>query len=86
MDRNINGRPTSEQISKLAAIPAGNFILPNAAYPILLKNITDYPVTIQVLPIDNEGIYISTVLYPGWNPELVIGIKGAVANTLQYGN
>lgn len=86
MDRNINGRPTSEQISRLKAVPAGNFVLPTASNPILVKNITDYAVKIDILPIDNEGVYISTVLYPGWNPELVIGIKGAAANTLQYGN
>ena len=86
MDRNINGRPTSEQVSRVSAIPAGNFALPNASHPVLLKNITDYPVKVEVLPVDNEGAYISTVIYPGWNPELSIGVKGATANTLQYGN
>lgn len=86
MDKNINGRPTSEQVSRIKVVPAGNLALPSASYPVLVKNITDYPVTVEILPVDNEGVYISTVLYPGWNPELVIGIKGAVANTLQYGN
>lgn len=86
MDRNINGRPTSEQVSRVTALPAGNFTLPITSYPVLLKNITEYPISIEILPVDNEGKYIKTTIYPGWNPELIIGVKGVTVNTLQYGN
>ena len=48
--------------------------------------ITEDNVTVEVLLKDSEGQYVSTVFYPGWNPELVIGIKAVPESTLQVGN
>ena len=53
---------------------------------IVTDNITEDNVTVEVLLKDAEGQYVSTVFYPGWNPELVIGIKAVPENTLQVGN
>lgn len=83
---NQNERPTSLQISRLWLIPAGDFALTKGSKPVLIKNITESSVTVEVLLIDSEGQYVSTVLYPGWNPELIIGIKSVPENTLQAGN
>ena len=83
---NQNERPTSLQVSRLSLLPAGNFELPYGSNAVLVKNITDDNVTVEVLLKDSEGQYVSTVFYPGWNPELVIGIKAVPENTLQVGN
>ena len=72
---NQNERPTSLQVSRLYLLPAGDFELPYGSNAVLVKNITDDNVTVEVLLKDSEGQYVSTVFYPGWNPELVIGIK-----------
>lgn len=83
MDRIINAnlRVNSLQVSQLFAIPAGDFDYEEA---FLLKNITDDELTLEILPADQEE-YIQTVIYPGWNPELVVAVKNVVANTLQMG-
>lgn len=83
---NQNERPTSLQVSKLKLLPAGNFELPTGSKPVLVKNITEENITTEVTLKDSEGQYISTVIYPGWNPELIVGIKGVPANSLQVGN
>ena len=83
---NQNERPTYLQVSRLSLLPAGNFELPYGSNAVLVKNITEDNVTVEVLLKDAEGKYISTVFYPGWNPELVIGIKAVPENTLQVGN
>lgn len=83
---NQNERPTSLQVSKLKLLPAGNFELPTGSKPVLVKNITEENITAEVTLKDSEGQYISTVIYPGWNPELIVGIKGVPANSLQVGN
>ena len=83
---NQNERPTSLQVSRLSLLPAGDFELPYGSNAVLVKNITEDNVTVEVLLKDSEGQYISTVFYPGWNPELVIGIKAVPENTLQVGN
>lgn len=83
---NQNERPTSLQVSKLKLLPAGDFELPYGSNAVLVKNITEDNVTVEVLLKDSEGQYIATVFYPGWNPELVIGIKAVPENTLQVGN
>ena len=72
---NQNERPTSLQVSRLSLLPAGDFELPYGSNAVLVKNITEDNVTVEVLLKDSEGQYVSTVFYPGWNPELVIGIK-----------
>lgn len=83
---NQNERPTSLQVSRLFLLPAGNFELPVGSKAVLIKNITEDNVTAEVLLKDSDGQYVSTVFYPGWNPELVIGIKAVPENTLQAGN
>jgi len=83
---NQNERPTSLQVSRLSLLPAGDFELPYGSNAVLVKNITEDNVTVEVLLKDSEGQYVSTVFYPGWNPELVIGIKAVPENTLQVGN
>ena len=83
---NQNERPTSLQVSRLYLLPAGDFELPYGSNAVLVKNITEDNVTVEVLLKDSEGQYVSTVFYPGWNPELVIGIKAVPENTLQVGN
>lgn len=52
--------------------------------PVLIKNITDDNITCEILLPNNED-YIQTVLYPGWNSELITGIRQVQANKLQYG-
>ena len=83
---NQNESPTSLQVSRLSLLPAGDFELPYGSNAVLVKNITEDNVTVEVLLKDSEGQYIATVFYPGWNPELVIGIKAVPENTLQVGN
>ena len=83
---NQNARPTSLQVSRLSLLPAGDFELPYGSNAVLVKNITEDNVTVEVLLKDSEGQYVSTVFYPGWNPELVIGIKAVPESTLQVGN
>lgn len=83
---NQNERPTSLQVSRLSLLPAGDFELPYGSNAVLVKNITEDNVTVEVLLKDSEGQYVSTVFYPGWNPELVIGIKSVPESTLQVGN
>ena len=85
INTNRNDKPTSLQVSKLFLIPQGNFTVSDKAYPVLIKNITDSNVTLEVLLADSND-YVSTVLYPGWNPELIVGIKSVPESTLQAGN
>lgn len=77
----IGGAAVSLQVSSIGNIPAGNYEPGNI---FLIKNITEDNITVEVLPATSND-YISTVLYPGWNPELVRGVKGVTANQLQYG-
>lgn len=83
---NQNERPTSLQVSRLWLLPEGNFELSKGSSPVLIKNITDNNITVDVLLRDSEGKYVSTILYPGWNPELIVGIKNVPGNSLQAGN
>lgn len=80
---NRNSREVSLQVSNLYLIPKGNF---KVSEPVLIKNITDEKVTVEIQLMDSKEKYISTVLYPGWNPELITGIKNVPDNTLQAGN
>lgn len=72
---------TSLQVSVLKAVPAGNSTFSPAS---LLKNITDSQVVVSVRPAGQDD-FIDTVLYPGWNVELVAEVKGVTEKTLQYG-
>lgn len=71
----------SLQVSRLLNVPAGEF---EPGLMFLLKNITDENITVEIRPAGQEE-YISTILYPGWNVELVNAVKGVTDNTLQYG-
>lgn len=71
----------SLQVSKLKSIPAGDF---NPKMYFLVKNITDNNITVEVRPAGQKE-FVTTVLYPGWNPELIAEIKGVIADQLQYG-
>lgn len=75
-----NGIQTTLQISHLGNIPSGNFELGRI---FLVKNITTNNITVTVIMPNGEEI--ETILYPGWNPEIVKGVKGAGENQLQYG-
>lgn len=77
---NASGKLQSLQVSKMGSVPAGESYFPHNA---LLKNITDDNVTVTIVTAGEDTI--NTVLAPGWNPELVKGVKDAAANTLQYG-
>lgn len=52
--------------------------------PFLLKNITEDPITVEVV-LAGMDEPITTVLYSGWNVELVKQVNNAIADTLQYG-
>ena len=51
--------------------------------PVNVKNIGSEPVTLSVHMFDAPaGVFVETVFYPGWNPEIVDEIQAntAVAN------
>lgn len=81
--QSLNQKTVSPQVSVLNNVPEGDFSLPTGVY-FLLKNITDEDITLEVKTADNKD-FVSTKIYPGWNPELVIAVKGAPADSLQYG-
>lgn len=80
---NIDGKANSLQVSRMGKIPVGNFKL-TTGDPFLIKNVTDANITIEIKPAGNAE-KISTVLYPGWNPELCVEVIGTTADQLQYG-
>lgn len=75
-----SGERINLQVAYINNIPSGDF---NPGIPFLVKNITDDNITITV--VTAKGNEIQTVLYPGWNPEILKGIKGVTENQLQYG-
>lgn len=77
----------SLQIAIMGNVPTGTFNISNGAggkIPFLLKNITEDNITVDIVPAGQSNS-ISTILYPGWNVELVNQVNGASADTLQYG-
>lgn len=78
---NGNGVPVSLQVSRLGTLNS-NFY---SDKPFLIKNITEDNITAEVR-LANSTNFISTVFYPGWNPELIIEVKSVPSNALQYGN
>lgn len=83
-NKNANGVLQSLQVSKMGVIPTGTFKLENYK-PFLIKNITEDNVSVSIR-LANMPAPITTILYPGWNPELVIEVMDATENQLQYGN
>lgn len=77
----------SLQISIMGNIIGANFSIPDGRggkEPFLLKNITEDPITVEVI-LAGMDEPITTVLYSGWNVELVKQVNNAQADTLQYG-
>ena len=79
--KNDNGAVNSLQVSCLENVPQGNS---NFGRGVLLKNITDSEISVSVKLLNNKNS-ILTILYPGWNPEIVVEITNAPANSLQFG-
>ncbi len=78
---NQGGAINSLQVSVLKDIPAGNF---NPGIYFLVKNITEGNIEAQVRPA-GQSEFVTTIIYPGWNPEIYSEIKGVSEDTLQYG-
>lgn len=78
---NQGGVINSLQVSVLKDIPAGNF---NPGIYFLVKNITEENIEAQVRPA-GQSEFVTTIIYPGWNPEIYSEIKGVSEDTLQYG-
>lgn len=69
------------QITELQNIPEGDF---KSNRPVLIKNISDTAIKLFIRTYDNSN-FVQTILYPGWNVELIMEIKDVPVNTLQYG-
>ena len=78
---NQGGAINPLQVSVLKDIPAGNF---NPGIYFLVKNITEGNIEAQVRPA-GQSEFVTTIIYPGWNPEIYSEIKGVSEDTLQYG-
>ena len=63
---NRDGRATSTQVSRMDDITEDVF---TPEFYFLIKNTNDNEVTVEIRPAGQEN-FITTVLYPGWNPEL----------------
>lgn len=89
MDNFITNRANavnSFQISVIGSINKPNFKLSDGKggeLGFLIKNITEEPITVNVVPYSMDTA-ISTVIYPGWNVEIVREVKSNVEG-LQYG-
>lgn len=77
---------TNFQVAHMGAIPSGNFniTISKQKQPFLIKNITEDNVEVEIVPA-GQTTAITTVLYPGWNVEIVNQINNAPADILQYG-
>lgn len=78
---NENERTISLQVSKMKQLDAGEYTQEQA---FLIKNITESNITLSILLADDED-YITTTILPGWNPEVVRGIKDAPGGSIQIG-
>lgn len=74
----LSGKEYSLQITHLENLT--NDI--ESTIPFLVKNVSGAAQTLNVKLAENED-YIETVFDPGWNPELLVGIK--YADGLQIG-
>lgn len=77
---------TNFQVARMGTIPSGNFniTVSGKKQPFLIKNITEDNVEVEIVPAGQTEA-VTTILYPGWNVEIVNQINHALANTLQYG-
>lgn len=77
---------TNFQVTRMGTIPSGNFniTVSGKKQPFLIKNITEDNVEVKIVPAGQTKA-VTTILYPGWNVEIVNQINNAPADTLQYG-
>lgn len=73
-----SGEMVSPQVAKLGNIEGlqdSNFSLPDGQ-ALLLKNEGNEDVYLEVTPAGmDDGTFIETRLYPGWNPEIIKAVK-----------
>lgn len=77
---------TNFQVARMGTIPSGKFniTVSGQKQPFLIKNIIEDNVEVEIVPA-GQTTAITTVLYPGWNVEIVNQVNNAPADTLQYG-
>lgn len=77
---------TNFQVARMGNIPSGifNITVSGKKQPFLIKNITEDNVEVKIVPAGQTET-VTTILYPGWNVEIVNQINNAPAYTLQYG-
>lgn len=77
---------TNFQVAHMGTIPSGKFniTVSGQKQPFLIKNITEDNVKVEIVPAGQTKA-VTTVLYPGWNVEIVNQVNNAPADTLQYG-
>ena len=78
---NIDCRATSTQFSRMDDITEDVF---TPEFYFLIKNTIENDVTVEIRPAGQEN-FITTVLYPGWNPELCSAVRISGETGLQYG-
>lgn len=89
MDNFITNRANavnSFQISVIGNITNPNFKLDDGKggeLGFLIKNITEEPISVDIVPY-SMNTAVTTVIYPGWNVEIVREVKSSVEG-LQYG-
>lgn len=69
--QNIEGDICSLQISSLENI-SGDY----TGKPFLIKNVSDESQEVEIMLANNYD-WITTIIEPGWNPEICTGIKNA---------
>lgn len=76
---------TNFQVARMGTIPSGNFniTVSGKKQPFLIKNITEDNVEVEIVHAGQTEA-VTTVLYPGWNVEIVNQVNNAPADTLQY--
>ncbi len=80
MDYTLQGAAIGLQVSYINTLPESY----EPKKPFYIKNTSQDLITLEVKPFHNNG-YILTTVFPGWNPELIIAVRGNDSNFLQYG-
>ena len=77
----------SLQVAIIGKISAGNFSIDDGygdKVPFLIKNVGEDNITVNIVPAGGTEP-VSTVMYPGWNVELIKEIRDNSSEELQYG-
>ena len=78
----VAAAPTPNTMSgPISNVPEGDFA---PGRPFVIKNITDDAFELEIR-LANQDDFVTTQIYPGWNPELIVEIHDVVADTLQWG-